>query len=202
MKHDPATIERLAERIGLRLSVAQAAALVGYETLLLERAIPGGMIGAADAEHIRERHVLDSLRAVVHVDAADRCAYDLGSGAGLPGIPVAIACPQLMVTLVEARRRRAGFLELAAETLRLQNVRIAVLRIETLADPVDLCLARALAPLPRAWRLAEPLLLPRGRLLYFAGTSTPVEEVTGARVVGVHESPLLERAGPLVIMAR
>src|SRR3990172_7871353 len=119
-----------------------------------------------DPDRLRRRHVLDCLRAASVVSSQDLDAYDLGSGAGLPGVVVAIARPDLRITLVEARRRRAAFLELAAQQLHLENVTVAAARLETLIEPVDLCFARALAPLPRAWTLAEPLLRPGGRLVY------------------------------------
>lgn len=198
----PRSLADVASELGVPLTPLQVAALDVYASLLLERAVPAGMIAAADAERVRERHILDCLRAAAVVELGDRDAYDLGSGAGVPGLVVAIARPDLRVTLVETRRRRAAFLELAVERLALDNASVAAVRIEALTEPVDLCLARALAPLPRAWTLAEPLLRPRGRLVYFAGAeSTTHRELAGLSILTV-DSPVLERTGPLVIMAR
>jgi 16S rRNA (guanine527-N7)-methyltransferase len=204
VKHpdDVSTIRAAAHPLGVPVSETQAASLQLFETLIIERAIPVGMIAASDTERVRARHVLDSLRAAGVVGEADRDAYDLGSGAGLPGVVVAIARPRLAVGLVETRVRRAAFLDLALERLGLSNARVLGARIEDLADPVDLCFARALAPLPRAWALAEPLLRPGGRLVYFAGEGAEVPSRIAGRATEVLPSPVLERGGPLVIMAR
>jgi 16S rRNA (guanine527-N7)-methyltransferase len=130
-------------------------------------------------------------------------AVDLGSGAGLPGLVVAIAVPSLSVTLAEVRQRRAAFLEFAVEQLGVANVTVAARRLEDLTGEVDLCFARAFAPLPQAWTVAERLLGPGGRLVYFAGSGSDAPPgALGATVLEVREAPLLESAGPLVIMAR
>ena len=205
VKHaeEPRPLIDTALELGVALSSAQVRGLEAFEALLLERAVPAGMVAEADAGRLRRRHVLDCLRAASVVSSQDLDAYDLGSGAGLPGVVVAIARPDLRITLVEARRRRAAFLELAAQQLHLENVTVAAARLETLIEPVDLCFARALAPLPRAWTLAEPLLRPGGRLVYFAGTEAPtLREVDGVGMNEVRNTSVLERSGPLVIMTR
>lgn len=203
MKHgeDASGLRRTAADLGVPLSPAQAGSLLELEALWLERAVPAGMIASADAPRLRERHVLDCLRAGAMVEPTDRDAYDLGSGAGLPGLVLAVGLPFLHLTLVETRRRRVGFLELAIERLRLTNATVAACRIEDLHDPVDLCFARALAPPAEAWRLAEPLLRPGGRLIYFAGQGGTVADVPGTRSRSLGTA-VLERSGPLVIMAR
>lgn len=192
-----------ATALGVDLSPAQADTLVRFEALLLDRAVPTGMVAEADAPRLRERHLLDCLRAAAVVRARDRTAIDLGSGAGLPGVVVAIAVPGLSVTLTEVRRRRAAFLELAVEQLALSNATVAPGPLHDLAGQVDLCFARAFAPLPKSWTTAERLLGPGGRLVYFAGAGVdPTLQAPGARLLEVHETPLLESAGSLVIMGR
>lgn len=198
-----AELRRQGERLGVSLAREAAARLLTYETLLRERALPAGMVGRRDAPWLRERHILDCLRAVQAVEATDRTAADLGSGAGLPGIVVATVLPELRVALVERRRRRAGFLELAVERLGLENVEIVVAELDRLDLRVDLCFARALAPPSDTWRLAAPLLAPGGRLVYFAGKRSGGRlEVPGVRLVRMIEHPMLEGAGPLAIMSR
>lgn len=203
---DPAAVSRLgsqARALGVRLSAETASQLLRLEALLRERAIPAGMVAEGDLHRVRDRHVLDCLRAATVLASTDRAALDLGTGAGLPGLVVAIALPRLAVTLVDRRPRRAAFCELAAERLGLGNVRVLVARIEDLTEEVDVCFARALAPLPEAWRLAEPLLREGGRLVYFAGRGAigPFE-APGARCLSTVETPVLEGSGPLVIMGR
>jgi 16S rRNA (guanine527-N7)-methyltransferase len=203
VKHeDPSPVVDAGAALGVPLSVEEARRLLEFEGLLLERAVPAGLVAEADVPRLRERHVLDCLRAALAVGPTDRTAYDLGSGAGLPGIVVAVVRPTLAVTLVETRRRRAAFLELAVERLRLGNAAVAFGRVEELEDAADLCFARALAPLPQVWALARPLLHPGGRLVYFAGKSTGPFDAPGARSVDIRTTPVLERAGPLVIIAR
>lgn len=204
VKHPPpdvAALLEVSEALEVPLSASQADLLLRLERLLEDRAIPLGIVASSDTTRLRERHILDCLRASAEVREA-ASAYDLGSGAGLPGLVIAIAAPDLRMVLVDSRRRRASFLELAAEDLELTNVEVRGCRAEDLSERVDLCFARAFAPLAAAWSVAERVLSVRGRLVYFAGSQTPVEPPTGARVLSVRTSPVLESAGPLVIMGR
>jgi len=198
----PDELRDQAAALGVDLSPAQADALIRFEAMLLERAVPAGMVAAADGPRLRERHLLDCLRAAAVVSARDRTAIDLGTGAGLPGIVVAIAAPGLLVTLTELRRRRVAFLELAVEQLALPNATVAPGRVEDLAAQADLCFARAFAPLSKAWLAAERLLVPGGRLVYFAGAGADPAFQVSHGVLEVRATPLLESSGSLVIMTR
>lgn len=205
--HDVAAVSHLrsqARALGVELPELAARKLLHLELLLRERAIPAGMVAAGDADRLRGRHVLDCLRAAAVVEDDDTEAVDLGSGAGLPGLVIAIAVPRLAVTLVERRRRRAGFCEFAADRLDLANVRVIAASIEDVKGPgTDVCFARALAPLEEAWRLAEPLLREGGRLVYFAGQGTRGPfTAPGARCLSTVDAPVLAGSGPLVIMGR
>ena len=192
-----------AQRLGIEISEEASAELERFEELLRERALPKGLIAAADAGRLRERHILDSLRAVSALSPGDSRAIDLGSGAGLPGVVVAIARPSLHVVLVEPRRARVAFLELVVEDLRLPNATVLAARIEDVDEQVDVCFSRAFAALPEAWRAAAPRLREGGRLVYFAGAgAAPPETPFDASAVEVLESPLLESSGPLFIMTR
>jgi 16S rRNA (guanine527-N7)-methyltransferase len=184
-----------------QLSAAQLASLGLYEDLLLSRAVPRGMVAASDAGHLRTRHIMDSLRAVSHIPAGKR-VVDLGSGAGLPGLPVAVARPDLGVTLAEPRQARAAFLELAVERLRLPNVRVFPRPAEELASRFDVCLARAFGDALSTWVIARDLLDPLGKLIYWAGKTFGVDdEPPDARARPV-EDATLETGGPIVIMTR
>src|SRR2546423_14230134 len=98
-------------RRGTRLNAHPG--LAAFARLLAERAVPMGLISVRDAPRVLERHVLDSARAVQCLpDGVDE-VVDVGSGAGLPGIPAAILRPAIRVTLLEPQWRRVGFLELA-----------------------------------------------------------------------------------------
>jgi 16S rRNA (guanine527-N7)-methyltransferase len=190
-----------AARLGIPLSEGATRQLLSFETLLLEKAIPLGFVARSDRGRIRDRHILDSLRAAAEVREADRLALDLGSGAGLPGVVLAIAVPELRVGLVESQRRRVAFLELAVERLELGNADVLARRAEDLEPgSADLCTARAFAPPDRAWRVAEPLLAPGGRLVFFAGGGVQ-QAPAHASILSTRAAPL-ESAGPLVIMGR
>jgi 16S rRNA (guanine527-N7)-methyltransferase len=178
--------------------------LTRYEGMLRERAIPLGIVAASDRDRLVERHIRDSLRALPALPEVLAAAADLGSGAGLPGIPVAIARPDLEVALVESRARKAGFLEWAVEALGLPNARVVHARIEQIDERFAVCMARALAGAPAAWALARRLLQRDGRLLYFAGSSWSDEEATRLREAGARVQSITwgddPEAGPIVVM--
>jgi 16S rRNA (guanine527-N7)-methyltransferase len=194
---------RWDDLLDLDIDAEAAERLEGYEQLLLEKALPLGMIGREDRGQLRERHIVDSLRAGPLLGPPPVQVVDLGSGAGLPGIPLAIARPELTFCLAEFRRRRVAFIELAADTLRLTNVTVFARKAEDLTGPFDVCLSRAFAEPARAWSIAEPLLSPGGKLLFWAGRSFDVSSGTpeGARI-SVSAAPGLADGGPVVIMTR
>lgn len=192
----------------MKLGPTQRAQLDMFEALLLERAPKLGLVGRNDLGRLRQRHIEDCLRATRSVLPTDRLAYDLGSGAGLPGIVLAVAVPTCRFVLVESRSKRAGFLELVLARLGLSNAEVSHGRAEDLSTPADLITARAFAPLERAWRVAHPLLRRGGRLVFFAGKG---EDASRAARLTDPEPPAnveidvekgLANQGPLVIMAR
>jgi 16S rRNA (guanine527-N7)-methyltransferase len=185
------------------LSPAQLRSLAIFEGLLAKRAVPRGMVAASDLEHLRERHILDSLRAVPHLLPGVLGVVDLGSGAGLPGIPVAIARQDLTVTLSEPRQARAAFLELVVERLELTNVRVFPKPAEELAPgSTAICLARGFRDPSGTWAIAADLLAPGGELIYWGGTTFRMDQAPAdVRIVAIGE-PALESGGPIVIMTR
>jgi 16S rRNA (guanine527-N7)-methyltransferase len=182
---------------------AQAHQVDVFVDLLLEKAIPSGIISGGDKNKLLERHVLDSLRAVCCLESSDRGIADIGSGAGLPGIPVAIAVPTSTIYLVEPKRRRAAFLELAVEKLGLGNVEVIPMRAASVALRVDACLARAFGPAGTAWREGRKLLSANGKLIFFAGRTWRGVEAQSAGQDASWEVCLpadFPWQGPLVIM--
>ena len=139
---------------------------------LLERFAPTlGLLGPSEASALWERHILDSLRALPCLMESEAVLVDLGSGGGLPGIPVAIVSPERHVHLLEANQRKAGFLELAAQELALENVTVVSGRAQEVALEADVCLTRAFAPPAETWKVARMLLNRGGKVLYYAGRS-------------------------------
>jgi 16S rRNA (guanine527-N7)-methyltransferase len=193
-----------AATLGIELSPDQARLIHRYETLLLERAIPMGLVARSDRDRLHERHIVDSLRAAPLFRTSDRRAYDLGSGAGLPGIPLAIVLPRCRFTLAESRAKRSAFLELAVEQLGLSNVDVHAGSAETLPTGADVVTARAFAPLERSWPLAAGLLRVGGRLIYFAGERMRDPDSMARAIPGpprrVSVKEVLESTAPLVMM--
>ena len=159
----------------LGLSRDHAAPLLAYLALLLRWNRAYNLTAIRDPQEMVAKHLLDSLAMHASVDAiaaAGGSLADLGTGAGLPGIPLAIAKPGLQVALVEANGKKARFLREAVRTLPLANARVVESRIEAFDAPAafDAITARALATLPLILELGGHLLKPGGVLLAMKGT--------------------------------
>ena len=159
----------------LGLSRDHAAPLLAYLALLLRWNRAYNLTAIRDPREMVAKHLLDSLAMHASVDAiaaAGGSLADLGTGAGLPGIPLAIVKPGLKVVLVEANGKKARFLREAVRTLPLANARVVESRIEAFDAPTafDAITARALATLPLILELGGHLLKPGGVLLAMKGT--------------------------------
>jgi len=192
-----------ADALGISLEPASISLLERYEELLVSGALARGMISSADAERLRERHLVDSIRAAPYLPDEPATVLDMGSGAGLPGIPLAIARLDHRFVLAEERRGRAAFLGSVVESLRLPNVRVHPGSVDAVDRGFRVCLSRAFAPVARAWAHANRVLEPSGQLLYWAGAGFDAERdgLPGV-VLTLFRSPALANAGPVVIMAR
>ncbi|MGE0384406.1 MAG: 16S rRNA (guanine(527)-N(7))-methyltransferase RsmG [Gammaproteobacteria bacterium] len=169
-----ATLVRGLERLELPASLA--APLAAYADLLLQWNRRFNLTGARDAADLVSRHLLDCLAIAPFVDADP--ILDIGSGAGLPGLLLAMALPHRHFTLADANRKRTTFLEQARLTLGLANVAVTQADVARLApDPrFAVATARAVATLPDLWALAAAALAPGGRLLAMKGR-VPAAEV-------------------------
>ncbi|MDI1252370.1 16S rRNA (guanine(527)-N(7))-methyltransferase RsmG [Thermomonas sp.] len=161
----------------LSLEATLAEPLLAYLTLLQRWNQTYNLTAIRDPHEMLVKHLLDSLAMHTHLAGIDTLA-DLGTGPGLPGIPLAIALPQLQVTLVESNGKKARFLREAVRQLQLNNVKIAESRIEAFdaPDQFDAITARALASLPLILELGGHLLTHTGRLLAMKGV-LPVDEI-------------------------
>ena len=143
-----------------------------YTELLATEGVVRGLIGPREAPRLWDRHVLNSaVMADVVPDAATLC--DIGTGAGLPGLVLAIARPDLAVTLVEPLLRRTTFLQEVVDELALSHVRVVRGRAEDLhdAETFDVVTSRAVAPLERLLGWSMPLVNPTGVLVAMKGRS-------------------------------
>jgi 16S rRNA (guanine527-N7)-methyltransferase len=151
-------------------------AAVRYAELLAGPGVERGVVGPAEAERIWDRHLLNCAaiaRLIPH-----RCSLaDIGSGAGLPGIVLALLVPGARVTLVEAMARRVAFLDECVAELGLANVEVLRARAEDLEGQLamDVVTARAVAPLDRLAGLCVGLLRPGGKVVAIKGASAEAE---------------------------
>lgn len=150
-----------------------------YAILLYEQIASLALVSKTDGPVLYTRHILDSLSVLPLFDVAPECALDIGSGGGLPGIPLAIVWPTTRVVLLEARDKKAGFLERTVRTLALKNVRVACERLEEHSrkgEPVyDALFIRAVAEPYRLVDLIAPRCRPGARWAYFAGGGVDLE---------------------------
>lgn len=137
-----------------------------------------------ETEQMVVLHLLDSLSLLPHLGAA-RTLADVGTGPGFPGIPLAIALPELQVTLLDSSHKKCAFLEQAKVELKLSNVTVVCDRVEQWrpAQTFDAVVSRAFAELPDFVAQAKHLVAPGGRLLAMKGVY-PFEEI--ARVPASH----------------
>lgn len=135
-----------------------------------------GLLGPREVPRLWERHVLNCVPLTEAIGPDARVA-DLGSGAGLPGLVLALARPDLEVTLVEPLLRRTTFLEEVVADLALTNVEVVRGRAEELhgTRTFDVVTSRALAPLGRLLGWSMPLVAPGGRVLALKGASAEAE---------------------------
>jgi 16S rRNA (guanine527-N7)-methyltransferase len=186
-----AGLSRLGARYGLsRGQRSQLATLLA--ALAADEHAPTAVRSTADALDV---HVADSLVALElePTHSAGRIS-DLGSGAGFPGLVLAVALPDAQVSLVESQQRRCEFLERVCAEAQIANARVVRSRAEEWRDGIgehDLVLARALAPAAVVLEYAAPLLRMRGMLMDWRGRRNPQEE---AVCVAVGEELGLERA--------
>lgn len=165
----------------------QLAQLRAYlEALLLWRRRTA-LIATADPRLLAAHHVIDSLHVAPWLWPTVRLA-DIGSGAGFPGIPLAIALPAAHVSLVESRRKKASFLRAARRAAGLANVEVVEGRAETIDERFEAVVCRALGSVASLLGLAQGLLVPGGVAVSMKGPEALAEVVShdafaGPRVV-------------------
>jgi 16S rRNA (guanine527-N7)-methyltransferase len=164
----PDAIGRRLEASGLEPSADEARLLAEFLNLLEQWNRVHNLTGIRDRAELIDRHLVESLSLEPYI--AGNEVADIGSGAGLPGIPLAVRLPQVRFTLIESRRKRASFIRHAATALGLRNVSVVQGRAESVdLPPFGTVLARAVAPPAELLALASPLIAPGGRLVVLTG---------------------------------
>ncbi|MFJ6041731.1 16S rRNA (guanine(527)-N(7))-methyltransferase RsmG [Brachybacterium paraconglomeratum] len=175
----PASLRPLAERLfGDRLELAER-----FAALLAEQGPERGLIGPREVERLWERHLLNCALMADAIDPSVRILADVGSGAGLPGVVIAIARPELQVTLIETMQRRTTWLEEVDAELGL-GLEVVRARAEELHGEreFEVVTARAVAALDKLARWTLPLVEEEGLLLAMKGSSA-ADEIERAQKV-------------------
>jgi 16S rRNA (guanine527-N7)-methyltransferase len=200
----PAELTLAATRcFGGRLPLA-----VRFAELLMTDGVVRGLIGPREAPRIWERHLLNCA-VVTELIAPEARVVDVGAGAGLPGVVIAIARPDLSVVLVEPLARRSAFLAEVVDTLDLATTEVVRARAEEcvprrsrpLFDPADVATARAVAPLDRLAAWCLPLVRAGGKVVAVKGDSAAeeVEAHRGAVLRSGGGEPVVRQCGVGVI---
>jgi 16S rRNA (guanine527-N7)-methyltransferase len=176
----------IAARADVSLSADQHALLGRYLDLLLEANQTMNLTRITDRPQAELLHVADSLTVLPFLPAGEHRLADLGSGGGVPGIPLAIARPDVRVLLIESTKKKAAFLRRAVEQLGLANAHVSEDRVEDVArtgrrEVFDVVTARAVALLPWLIEWAVPLLKKGGVLLAMKGERAAEEIVLSER---------------------
>jgi 16S rRNA (guanine527-N7)-methyltransferase len=180
-------IENGIEVLRLQLPDRAVPRLLNYLNLLVRWNAAYNLTAVREPEQMVTRHLLDSLAVLPLVQGMSLA--DLGSGAGLPGVPLAVALPDIQVTLVDSNGKKARFLREVARALPLPNVRVAQMRAQDLRGSFDCITARALAGLPEMLEWGGHLLAPQGIWLALKGKADETRSLqvpAGFHIEAVH----------------
>ena len=172
-----------------------------------------GLVSVNSPDDLVVRHVLDSLAAWKPLEALGlgipgRTLADLGSGAGFPGLPLALSFPSALTTLVERMERRSSFLETTLLSLHLSEVKVQQKTFEELKDKFDFVTFRAFSPLePKLVKKLKRLLNPGGKIIAYKGRREVIEgelralgEMGAGGIVVPLQVPFLEEERHLVVL--
>ena len=179
-----AALLRGASELGVELSPSQLAGLLDYADMVRRWNEKFNLVSRQDMDRFTSRHLLDSLSVAGVLRPPN--VLDLGSGAGLPGIPLALARPDLRFVLLDRGARKARFLRQAVQQLGLANVTVRCQDARDVVETFTCIVSRAVASVSKLWTLAEPLLAAGGTLLVLhradPTVTRPPAEVPGAKL--------------------
>ena len=164
--------------------------IAAYAHFLTTAGIERGLIGPREGERIWERHIFNCL-PVTQLLPQGASLFDIGSGAGLPGIVIALARPDLSVTLIEPLERRGAFLNEAVDglNLKINNMEVIRGRAQDVKKSADFVTARAVAPLEKLKKMSWHMVKTGGSLLAMKGESAS-SEMEGVKGATLHEITL------------
>ena len=185
---DPLEVSR--ETLINKYFPGQEEAIRAYAEFLTTAGIERGLIGPREGERIWERHIFNCL-PVTQLLPQGASLFDIGSGAGLPGIVIALARPDLKVTLIEPLERRVEFLNEAVAAIAAGGVEIQVIRgrAQDVKKSADFVTARAVAPMEKLKKISWHMVKTGGSLLAMKGESAATEMI-GIKGAELHEIKL------------
>ncbi|MFC1489798.1 16S rRNA (guanine(527)-N(7))-methyltransferase RsmG [Candidatus Latescibacterota bacterium] len=186
-----------------------------YREILSEYNLRTNLVSKGDMDRFLEYHILDSLKIASCYDMAGvRRIMDFGSGAGLPGIPLAIAFPEIETVLVESRNKRSEFLSAAVDFIPLPKTTVLSNRLETLGEDYnrsfDLVITRATFKLDKFFLSARRFITPAGSLISIKGNDiedeiVALKKAAGAKLFNINISAPKEvlnvRSGNVVLIS-
>jgi 16S rRNA (guanine527-N7)-methyltransferase len=178
----------LANRANVSLDASQHDRLSKYLDLLIEANATMNLTRITDRAAAEVQHVGDALTLLPFLPAANISLADVGTGGGVPGIPLAIVRPDIAVTLIEATKKKAAFLQRAAAELGLSNVQVRPERAEDvgmsdLRETFDVAVARAVATLDWLAEWCIPLVKVKGKMLAMKGKRAAEELPAATRAI-------------------
>jgi 16S rRNA (guanine527-N7)-methyltransferase len=174
--------------LGLDLGSEQKAKLLDFSKVLLHWNKRTNLISRGDESRVQPRHILDSLAAATFL-VGDK-VVDIGSGAGLPGLPLAIACPQKKFTLCDRMKKRTHFMRFVIANLGIDNAQVIEAPFEEIAsrgESYDCAVSRGVGKAEALWPVIESAIAETGRLIVYASTQSFGEELIGESVGKTHQ---------------
>lgn len=195
---EPKIWERCVEWSGLELTSAQSTQLQIYREWLLTEAVEAGGLGPNETNRIDNRHIGDSLLFVSGFEEPPMNVLDVGSGVGLPGIPMAVVMPATRFQLLDRSQRRVGLMKRATRMLDLPNVEVIQGDIADWEQPVDGLVSRASLSPERALTDFTRLLRPGGTAV-IGGSWAAKPNVLGFELLEIPEAVLDQRVWLLIM---
>ena len=174
--------------LGLDLGSEQKAKLLQFSKFLLRWNKKTNLISRRDENRVQTRHILDSLAAASFL-VGDK-VVDIGSGAGLPGLPLAIACPKKKFTLCDRMKKRTHFIQFVIANLGIENAHVIEAPFEemvSMGESYDCVVSRGLAGADTLWPTLESVIKKNGRLIVYASTNSYEGEFMSKSVGDIHQ---------------
>jgi 16S rRNA (guanine527-N7)-methyltransferase len=174
------------EKMGIAISANEAEKLEAYHKMLLEASKTMNLTAITEESEMADKHYADSLSPLMFSGLLHgKTLIDVGTGAGFPGLPIAIMRPEISVTLLDSLRKRLDFLKTVMNVLELKNVTLVHARAEdaafgALRRAFDIAVARAVAPLPVLLEYTLPFVKVGGSVIAYKGPSAE-DELNGSK---------------------